>query len=147
MKKIYLAGPFFDDQQLKLIQKVEGTLHNNKSVKSFFSPRNGNSDQADDIGSPRWAKATFLEDVNQIQKADVMVAILDYPHANPDSGTAFEIGYAYAHSIPLVLFQAEKDPVNIMLSQGATAYLTSLNELKSYNFDQMPKQPYTGKNF
>lgn len=147
MKKIYLAGPFFDDQQLNLIQKVEDALQSNQSIQSFFSPRNGSSDKADDIGSPRWAKATFLEDVNQIQKADVMVAILDYPHANPDSGTAFEIGYAYAHSIPLVLFQAENNPVNIMLSQGATAYLTSLQDLKNYNFDKMPKHPYTGKNF
>lgn len=147
MKKVYLAGPFFDDQQIRLITEVEKALTANTSVKKFFSPRKGSSDQANDIGSARWAKATFQEDIQQINQCEVMVAILDYPHANPDSGTAFEIGYAYAHSVPVILIQVQENPVNIMISQAAIAYLTSIQQLKQYDFDQMPTQPYTGKNF
>lgn len=148
MKKVYLAGPFFDDQQLALIQKVEGALHNNPTVASFFSPRLGASDTADDVGSARWAKATFDEDIKEIKAAQVVVAILDYPHGNPDSGTAFEIGYAFHQSIPLVLLQTSPNtPVNIMISQASQAFLTQVSQLASYDFDHLPAISYQGPNF
>lgn len=147
LKNIYLAGPFFDSQQLKIIQAVEGALANNRTVQAVFSPRKGTSSKASDVGSSRWAKATFEEDLKELKKADVVVAILDYPHANPDSGTAFEIGYAYHQGMPIILLQLADNPVNIMLSQAARAYLTTTKELKDYDFDTLTAHPYQGQNF
>lgn len=148
MKKVYLAGPFFDDQQLTLIKQVEQSLADNPTVGSFFSPRLGAEDSAEDVGSARWAKATFDEDIKEINQAQVVVAILDYPHGNPDSGTAFEIGYAWRQGLPIVLLLTNEGvAVNIMLSQAATAFLTNPSDLARYDFDKLAKIPYRGKNF
>lgn len=148
MKKVYLAGPFFDDQQLTLIKQVEQSLADNPTVSSFFSPRLGAEDSASDVGSARWAKATFDEDIKEINQAQVVVAILDYPHGNPDSGTAFEIGYAWRQGLPIVLLSTDEGvAVNIMLSQAATAFLTNPSDLANYDFDKLAKIPYRGKNF
>lgn len=147
MKKIYLAGPFFDDEQLNLVKEIERALTVNPTVSEFFSPRKGSVNNTDEIGSDHWAKATFEKDISEIRKADAIVAILDYPHDNPDSGTAFEIGYAYSLDKPIVLLHTADNAINLMISQAARAYLKSIKELKTYNFNTLPVFPYSGKNF
>ena len=96
------------------------------------------------------AKATFGLDTNQIDASDVVVAIVDYKleetkENEPDSGTAFEIGYAYATKTPVIVvqFDPEKE-VNLMIAQGLTAYFDVTKEglaaLEEYDFDElMPK--------
>ncbi|MCD8139497.1 MAG: nucleoside 2-deoxyribosyltransferase [Planctomycetaceae bacterium] len=59
--------------------------------------------------------------VNGVDRADAVVAILD--GAEVDSGTAWEVGYAYAKDIPVVGVRTDFRPgaehgVNIMLSRS-----------------------------
>jgi nucleoside 2-deoxyribosyltransferase len=77
------------------------------------------------------ADAIFRLDVDGVASADAVLAILD--GADPDSGTAFECGMAYALGIPVVVvrtdFRAGGDAlpgqrlatINLMLSQAATS--------------------------
>ena len=37
--RIYLAGPFFSDEQIDRIARAEQALTQNQTVDSFFSPR------------------------------------------------------------------------------------------------------------
>lgn len=60
----------------------------------------------------------------------------------PDSGTAFEIGFAYGTRTPVavVQFDPEKE-VNLMIAQALTAYFDvskdGLEQLATYDFDKM----------
>jgi nucleoside 2-deoxyribosyltransferase len=66
-------------------------------------------------------------DVAGLDWADMVVACMDGP--DPDSGTAWECGYAYAKGKPIVCYRTDfrmtgdtKDaPYNLMLSASATA--------------------------
>ena len=137
MKSVYLASPFFSPAQKERIAKVKAALSNNKTIdpKNIFIPHE-HEYKAAEFGSFEWQKATFGLDTNQIDASDVVVAIVDYKleetkENEPDSGTAFEIGYAYATKTPVI-------------AQGLTAYFDVTKEglaaLEEYDFDElMPK--------
>lgn len=73
------------------------------------------------------AKAIFQSCVKGIEWADAVVACMDGP--DPDSGTAWEVGYAYAKRKPIVCYRSDfrsggdtkGTPYNLMLSEAATA--------------------------
>jgi nucleoside 2-deoxyribosyltransferase len=66
-------------------------------------------------------------DVAAIDWADMVVACMDGP--DPDSGTAWECGYAYAKGKPVICYRTdfritgdtEGAPYNLMLSESAAA--------------------------
>lgn len=148
MKKIYLAGPFFSDAQIERITRVEQALASNPTAGVVFSPRQ--SDENEDTanaGSPAWAKSIFGKDIAEIDHADVIVAIADFEHANIDSGTAFELGYAFHSNKPIILLQELDEQLNLMISQSAHYYTTTTAALATYDFGQLPANEYTGKAF
>ncbi|TMS99267.1 nucleoside 2-deoxyribosyltransferase [Apilactobacillus kunkeei] len=145
--KLYLAGPFFDDEQIDRIQRIEKALDNNPSVSEYFSPRNSNVNDGEEIGSSQWSKDVFQLDVDEIKKADAVIAIIDFVGDNVDSGTAFEIGYAYAIDKPVVLFHEKDAIVNLMLSNGSKSYLTKVSDVEKFDFQEMPEYHYEGEVF
>lgn len=64
-----------------------------------------------------------------------------------DSGTAFEVGYAYATQTPVVVLQELGEPLNLMIGQALRYYTNDVNELAAYNFNRLPQNHYTGKTF
>ena len=74
-------------------------------------------------------KAIFRKDLAGLDWADTVVAIMDGP--DPDSGTCWECGYAYARGKTVVLFRSdirgsgdEHDiPYNAMLIEAADAHI------------------------
>lgn len=148
MKNIYLAGPFFSDEQISRIAKVEKALDINKTAGQVFSPRlSDENDNSINEGSPEWAKAIFTKDVTEIDKADVIVAIADFENQNIDSGTAFEIGYAYHSNKPIILLQELDEQLNLMISQATDYYTKSVKDIELYDFNLLPSNEYTGKAF
>lgn len=148
MKNIYLAGPFFSESQIKRITKVEKALATNQTAGTIFSPRlSDENDDSVNAGSPEWAKSIFTKDVAEIDRADIIVAVTDFVHENIDSGTAFEIGYAYKMQKPIILLQEKDEPLNLMVSQAGHYYTKSIDDLISYDFNKLPAQGYTGKAF
>lgn len=150
--KIYLASPFFNDEQIWLVELLENVLSTNETVGEIFSPRLQQLDHLP-FGSPAWSQAVFQNDVKHIDWADVVVAVIDFDgqtelhgqtHNHVDSGTAFEIGYAYATDKPVVLVHKKGGIVNLMLSESATAYITKVSDLLDYDFKEMPKSSYSG---
>lgn len=138
-KKIYLASPFFNDIELLRMTKVLGCLRN-KGLEVFAPYENQNKHL--EFGSLEWRKATFEGDVNGIEEADVVVAIVSNG-CYSDSGTAWEIGYAYAKGIPVVVVNLSGKEINLMISDSLHAYISSYEELEEYDFDKMEKKPYT----
>lgn len=145
-KKIYLAGPFFSPEQIERLDKVAALLAQNPTVEteSIFRPNQHSYSEAE-FGSFEWQTATFGFDIRQIDQADLVVAVLDYQTESgqfePDSGTMWECGYAFAHNKPVFLARYKDDlPINLMLSGSATAVFNGeadLTNLATYDFNAL----------
>lgn len=141
IKKIYLAGPFFNEKEIKNVEYAEKVLQ--EKGLSFFSPMRHSVEAG--RGTPEWARMIFEMDRDEIKKADVVVAL--YYGAYSDTGTAWECGYAAALGIPVVLVHADREAgSNLMMHAGCTTNI-DLEDLADYDFDQMPVYEYTGKMF
>ena len=138
MKKVYLASPFFDDAELERVEKVKEIL-DSKGLE-VFSPKEHQNEHLE-FGSIEWRKATFENDVKHIDWCDVVVAIICKGNYD-DSGTAWELGYAYATNKPVVLVNITGETINLMIADSIHALITSYDELKEYDFEKMEKKPY-----
>ncbi len=116
--KIYLAGPLFT--------LAEQTF--NAALARFLESK-GFAVWLPQEHEPRrnTAQAIFQMDVAAIDWADIVVACMDGP--DPDSGTAWECGYAYASGKPIVCYRTDfrisgdtkGAPYNLMLTESATS--------------------------
>ena len=138
MKKVYLASPFFDDAELERVDKVKEIL--DLKGLDVFSPKEHQNEHLE-FGSIEWRKATFENDVKHIDWCDVVVAIICKGNYD-DSGTAWELGYAYATNKPVVLVNITGETINLMIADSIHALITSYDELKEYDFEKMEKKPY-----
>ena len=140
-KYIYLAGPFFNETEIKNIEYVEEIL--TKKGLTYFSPMRHSV--SGEVGSPEWAEKIFAMDEEEILKADAVVAV--YYGNYSDSGTSWECGYAYAKGIPVILVHVdEKGNSNLMMHVGCTSNVY-LKDLESYDFENLPEYEYKGKMF
>jgi nucleoside 2-deoxyribosyltransferase len=115
--KIYLAGPLFTIAERHFNEELASLL---RACHEVWLPQQN---------EPRelTAAAIFAKDVEGIDWADVVVANMDGP--DPDSGTCWECGYAYARGKPVFLFRTdmrsasdfEGSPFNLMLSASAVS--------------------------
>lgn len=125
--KLYLAGPLFTSAErsfnVRLAEYLEDAgfevwLPQAKEPREFT------------------AKAIFTEDVKGIDWADTVVACMDGP--DPDSGTCWECGYAFAKGKQIVTYRTDfrgigdagLSPFNLMMSESSNVIvvLSSLSE-------------------
>lgn len=138
--KIYLASPFFNEEELKNIETVEKIL--TERGFTLFSPRLNEVRSGEEYGSSAWSKETFMNDRRFIDWADAVVML--YYGNYSDSGTAWECGYAYGTNTPVIVVHMEDGESNLMVHEGCHSNIT-LDDLKTYDFEKMPHKPYTGK--
>jgi nucleoside 2-deoxyribosyltransferase len=118
--KIYLAGPLFTTPEREFNVQLATRLR--AAGHDVFLPQ-------EHPASERTGKAIFRKDLEGLDWADGVVAIMD--GADPDSGTCWECGYAYARNKPVVLFRsdfrgsgdADDIPYNAMLIGAADAHI------------------------
>ena len=139
--KVYLASPFFNDTELQRVLEVTAILES-KGL-TVFSPMENQFGDKHEVGTSAWSLATFNNDKKFIDWADVVVAIYDGNYS--DSGTAWEIGYAYGTQKPVIVVQVGESS-NLMIHEGSHANVT-IEELKEYDFVNMPSKAFTGKMF
>ena len=122
MTKIYLAGPLFTLAEQNFNAEVANFLR--REGFDVWLPQEHEPRKKKGEGL---AAAILRMDVAAIDAADMVVACMDGP--DPDSGTAWECGYAYAKGKPIVCYRTdfrisgdtEGAPYNLMLSESATA--------------------------
>ena len=135
--KIYLASPFFREEELNAVKKAEEILR--RRGFEVFSPRE--HEVRGVPFTPKWSKDTFENDRKFIDWADAVVVL--YHGAYSDSGTAWECGYAYAKGKPAVIVHfAQKS--NLMIHEGCRANI-SLDELEAYDFNALPPKSWEGE--
>ena len=91
-KKIYLAGPLFSHAERDFNVYLRDRLV--EKGFSVFLPQEDGSDDTETRLELR-QKNIFENDVKGIDDCDIVVAVLD-GGSDADSGTSWEIGYAYA---------------------------------------------------
>ena len=121
--RLYVAGPLFTQGERAWNLRLAGALA--EAGHSVFLPQTEVQ-----LLETLDADAIFQVDVEGVRTADAVVAVLD--GADPDSGTCFECGLAFALGIPILIvrtdFRAGGDAlpgqalasINLMLSQAAT---------------------------
>lgn len=137
---IYLASPFFNDKETEALSYAENTLR--KRGFEVFSPRE-HEIRDEETGSGEWCRKVFELDRDALDACDTVVVIY---HGNySDSGTAWECGYAHGKGKKIVAVQLGKDS-NLMVHESVCANI-SLNELETYDFNEMPEKKYAGVSF
>ena len=113
--RLYFAGPLFTTPERAWNAEVTAALR--AAGHEIFLPQ----EQEPGKDGP----AIFATDVGGIDWADGLVAIMDGP--DPDSGTAWEVGYAFGSGKPIVLVRTDIRSLagdvgdyNPMLTEAAT---------------------------
>lgn len=108
-KKLYVAGPWFDEKAEALMINVKEAFRQYESVSAWepYYPNEHTKDSPMD---------TFIDNVNQIRSCDAVLALI----SRKDIGTAFEIGFARGLGRPIYILVLDDtdfySKTNIMLA-------------------------------
>jgi nucleoside 2-deoxyribosyltransferase/predicted secreted protein len=117
--RVYLAAPLFSEAERRYNASIARLLRDH-----FFDvhlPQEAGDDSASRGESEQ--KRLFLLNKEAMDESDLLVAIVDGPDA--DSGTAWEMGYAFATGKPVIALRTdfrrvgEHEQVNLMLEHSA----------------------------
>jgi nucleoside 2-deoxyribosyltransferase len=97
MKKVYIAGPLFDDHERSYLEKISNILERN-SFETFLPHRDAGLVEGEFTIKKK--SNIFDTDMKYLESADIVVALLT--GRDVDSGTSAEIGYAYALNKQLI---------------------------------------------
>ncbi len=151
---LYLAAPLFTQAERSWNLRLAGLLSG--AGHPVFLP------QAEVLAIETLdAETIFRVDIEGVRSADAIVAVLD--GADPDSGTSFECGLAFALGIPIVLVRTDfragggdalpgqkLATVNLMLAQAAsvvvnlTSTMSSLDDLAAEVIKVLESLPGSG---
>ena len=119
--KLYIAGPLFTCAERDFNQHLAAFLE--EEGYAVFLPQ----DFVEGIAEDKDFNANvFKACIEYLNRADAVVAIAD--GADADSGTCFEMGYAYAKGMPILCVRTDfriskEDGLNLMLAQSASGYI------------------------
>ena len=127
---IYIAGPFFTDEERDFLKIVIESTKEFFPDEELFIPMEHFIPNGENLSNNEWAEAVFKMDVEALNKCDRVIAA--YLGLYSDTGTAWEIGYAYAKGIPVTLIlhsDALEGEVSIMPIQSSNnPFKTTLNQ-------------------
>ena len=123
--KIYLAGPFFNQQQVADQERIEKLCE--KHCWSFFSPR------LECLITPESSleerRRTFFMNVHAIRNARLVLANVE----GFDTGTIWEMGGSYFCNRKTVIYSPNPQrKLNLMLVQGADGFLAGWDAIEAF---------------
>lgn len=127
MKNVYLAAPLFSKAECDFNCKLRDEIK--RAGFNVFLPQENSNNIKD---KENRQKIIFGKNLDAIENSDILVAVLD--GADMDSGTAWEIGYAYAKGKPVLGLRTDfrtlgiEGTVNLMIEQSVELS-TSVQEL------------------
>lgn len=117
--RVYLAAPLFSEAERLFNASVARLLRGH--LFDVYLPQEAGDDS--DMRDIREQERLFLSNKTALEDADVIIAIID--GADADSGTAWEMGYAFAQGKPVIALRTDfrrvghHENVNLMLEQSA----------------------------
>lgn len=120
MTKIYLAAPFFNKYEKNIMMRVLKVLR--ASGYEVFAPYEMVIDDAWEMPNDEWGNRVFNADIDHLLDADIVVAI-NYGLYS-DSGTAFEIGVAFAKCKPIYTVNFEGFTDSLMIDNAVNGMIS-----------------------
>ena len=120
---IYIAGPFFTDKERAFLKIVIESVKEICPNEELFIPMEHFISDGENLSNNEWAEAVFKMKVEALNKCNRVVAA--YLGLRSDTGTAWEIGYAYAKGIPVNLIippEVFKEEMSIMPIQSSNYF-------------------------
>lgn len=125
MSKVYLAGPFFNEEQRTTMTRIENLCK--YFHVEFFSPRLECMCPPDADKDTRMS--AFYMNVTNIDLAKYVLARID----DFDPGTIWEVGYAYKAEIPTYAFTTvEGRGLNLMLAASGVKIIQGWDKLAAF---------------
>jgi nucleoside 2-deoxyribosyltransferase/predicted secreted protein len=117
--RVYLAAPLFSEAERSFNTSIARLLRLN--LFDVHVPQEAGDDS--DMRDVREQERLFSRNKTALEHSDIIVAIID--GADADSGTAWEMGYAFAQGKPVIALRTDfrrvghHEQVNLMLEQSA----------------------------
>ena len=117
--KVYLAAPLFSEAECEYNKKLADIL-SGYALQVHLPQECGDSEHSRDISIQR---EIFEKNLDALDNADIVIAIID--GADADSGTSWEIGYAFAKGKKIISLRTDfrrvgnSELVNLMLEQSS----------------------------
>ena len=133
MRNVYLAAPLFSEAELDFNRKLKDGIRS--AGFKVFLPQEDSNNIKDEKARQ---KIIFTKNEVAIKNSDIIVAVID--GTDVDSGTAWEIGYAYALGKPILGLRTDfrtlgiEGTVNLMIERSVilcTDIPELLNRLKT----------------
>jgi nucleoside 2-deoxyribosyltransferase/predicted secreted protein len=123
--RVYLAAPLFSEAERVFNVSVARLLRTH--LFEVHLPQEAGDDS--DMRDIREQERLFLMNKTALEESDLVVAIID--GADADSGTAWEMGYAFASGKPVIALRTDfrraghHEHVNLMLEQSAKVVIST----------------------
>ena len=136
MRAVYLAAPLFSEAELDFNRKLRDEIK--RAGFKVFLPQEDSNNIKDEKTRQ---KIIFGKNEAAIQNSNIIVAVLD--GTDIDSGTAWEIGYAYARGKPILGLRTDfrtlgiEGTVNLMIERSVILCMNIpelMNSLKNIQF-------------
>lgn len=117
--RIYVAGPFFRPGERERLEKIRKLFTEDEFFTDYelFFPMDHFILNGENMSNWDWANAVFNMDTKALENADIVLAVYDKQYS--DSGTAWELGYAYGLGIPVVLLCTDIKAENSLMPMCA----------------------------
>ena len=118
MRTVYLAAPLFSEAECDFNRKLRDEISRTGFFKVYL-PQEDSNNVKDET---KRQEIIFGNNIALINKSDMVVAAID--GTDIDSGTAWEIGYAFARGIPVVGLRTDfrtlglEGKVNLMIERS-----------------------------
>lgn len=115
LTKIYVAGPFFKPGERERLEQLRKLFKEDSFFDNYelFFPMDHFIPDGEKMSNLEWGKAVFKMDTQALEQADIVVAVYDKHYS--DSGTAWELGYAYGLGIPVILLCTDLNADNSIM--------------------------------
>ncbi len=126
--RVYIAAPLFSEAERQYNLSIEELLRN--YFFEVYLPQQEGDDS--DLRDKKEQVRILSENLKALENAEIIVAIID--GADVDSGTAWEMGYAFARGKRVIALRTDfrrvgsHEIVNFVLEESATV-VTSTNDL------------------
>lgn len=132
--KTYIAGPFFNDVERERLEKLRNYFNQEikRELYDPFFPMDHSFPDCENMPNLEWGKKVFEYDINKIKQSELVVAVYDTQYS--DSGTAWELGYAYALGIPVILLCTD------LLADNSLMTISAANTV--YDFEKFINDEY-----
>lgn len=137
--KVYIAGPFFRDGERERIEKLRAFFDGDEFFDKyeFFYPMDHKIPGGESMPNGEWAWNVFEMDVKELATSDMVVAIYDTHYS--DTGTAWELGFAFANHIPVLLLCTNLEADNSIMPLIAADHIYQFDKFVNgeyFNFDE-----------